>query len=241
MPPVSITFIWSTTLQPHDELLALTATERSELLAIPFIKDGAQGKLQLNDYIAFLTEAYHHVKHTVPLLMACGARLPERLEWLREAMGEYISEETGHQEWILNDIAACGADAEAVRNGRPGLPAQLLVSYAYDTIARGNPVGFMGMVLVLEGTSTAVASNAANTLRSTLNLPPKAFSYLTSHGSLDQEHTRFYATLVNRMTDAGDWEALVHGAKVFYQLYGNVFRGLDTHRSRDTEPARKCA
>ena len=228
-------------MQPHDELLALTATERSELLAIPFIQDGARGKLQLNDYIAFLTEAYHHVKHTVPLLMACGARLPERLEWLREAMGEYISEETGHQEWILNDIRACGADAEAVRNGRPGLPAELLVSYAYDTIARGNPVGFMGMVLVLEGTSTAVASNAANTLRSTLNLPPKAFSYLTSHGALDQEHTRFYATLVNRMTDAGDREALVHGAKVFYQLYGDVFRGLDARRSRNTEPARKYA
>ena len=228
-------------MQPHDQLLALTATERSELLAIPFIQDGARGKLQLSDYVAFLTEAYHHVKHTVPLLMACGARLPERLEWLREAMGEYISEETGHQEWILNDIRACGADAEAVRNGRPGVPAELLVSYAYDTIARGNPVGFMGMVLVLEGTSTAVASNAADALRNSLKLPPKAFSYLTSHGALDQEHTRFYATLVNRMTDAGDRETLVHSAKVFYQLYGNVFRGLDARRIRDAEPARKCA
>lgn len=241
MKPVSINFTWSTTLQPHDELLALTATERSELLAIPFIQDGARGKLQLHDYVAFLTEAYHHVKHTVPLLMACGARLPERLEWLREAMGEYISEETGHQEWILNDIRACGADAEAVRNGRPGMPAELLVSYAYDTIARGNPVGFMGMVLVLEGTSTAVASDAADALRNSLKLPAKAFSYLTSHGALDQEHTRFYATLVNRMTDAGDREALVHAAKVFYQLYGNVFRGLDLHRSRNAQPARKCA
>ncbi len=228
-------------MQPHDKLLALTATERSELLALPFIQDGARGKLERQDYVAFLTEAYHHVKHTVPLLMACGARIPERLEWLREAMGEYISEETGHQEWILNDIRACGADAEAVRKGRPGLPAEILVSYAYDTIARGNPVGFLGMVLVLEGTSTAVASNAADALRNSLSLPPQAFSYLTSHGALDQEHTRFYATLVNRITDTGDWEALVHGAKVFYQLYGNVFRGLDILRNQNAQPARKCA
>ena len=28
----------------------------------------------------FLDQAYHHVKHTVPLLMACGSRVPERLE-----------------------------------------------------------------------------------------------------------------------------------------------------------------
>lgn len=225
----------------HDQLLTATEHERNDLLSIPFIRDGAAGKLQLADYIAFLTEAYHHVKHTVPLLMACGARIPERLEWLREAMGEYISEETGHQEWILNDIRACGADAEAVRHGRPGIPAELLVSYAYDTIARGNPVGFLGMVLVLEGTSTAVALNAADALKQSLKLPQKAFSYLTSHGALDQEHTRFYATLVNRLTDADDRAALLHGAKVFYRLYGDVFRGLDALRMSNAQTARKCA
>jgi len=225
----------------HDELLAATEQERAGLLSIPFIRDGAAGKLRLGDYIAFLTEAYHHVKHTVPLLMACGARIPERLEWLREAMGEYISEETGHQEWILNDIRACGADAEAVRRGQPDLPAELMIAYAYDTIARGNPAGFLGMVLVLEGTSTAVALNAAEALKNSLQLPKKAFSYLTSHGALDQEHTRFYATLVNRLTEAEDRAAVVHGAKVFYRLYGDVFCGLDARRSCEAEALRKCA
>ena len=226
----------------HDELLAATEHERAELLSIPFIRDGAAGKLQLRDYVAFLTEAYHHVKHTVPLLMACGARIPERLEWLREAMGEYISEETGHQEWILNDIRACGADAEAVRHGQPDLPAELLVSYAYDTIARRNPAGFLGMVLVLEGTSTAVALHAADALRQSLQLPKKAFSYLTSHGALDQEHTKFYETLVNRLTEAEDRQAVIHGAKVFYRLYGDVFRGLDARRvGGNVDVLRKCA
>lgn len=225
----------------HDELLAATAAERKDLLSIPFIQDGAAGKLQRADYVAFLTEAYHHVKHTLPLLMACGARLPERLEWLRAAMGAYIQEETGHQEWILNDIRACGGDAEAVRNGRPGLAAELLVCYAYDTITRGNPVGFLGMVLVLEGTSTAVASHAADALQQSLQLPPQAFSYLSSHGTLDQEHTRFYATLVNRINDADDRAALLHGAHVFYRLYGDVFRALDTGSSRQPDLSRKYA
>ncbi len=224
----------------HDELMAATAAERAELLAISFIRDGAAGALQRGDYVAFLTEAYHHVKHTLPLLMACGARLPERLEWLRTAMSTYIREETGHQEWILDDIRACGADAEAVRKGTPALPAELLVAYAYDTIARGNPAGFLGMVLVLEGTSTAVALHAAAALQQSLRLPPAAFTYLTSHGELDQEHTRFFATLVNRLDDAGDRAALVHGAKVFYRLYGDVFRGLDAER-QNRELTRKCA
>ena len=225
----------------HDQLLAATTAGRDGLLAIPFIRDGAAGKLQHADYVAFLIEAYHHVKHTLPLLMACGARLPARLEWLRAAMGTYIQEETGHQEWILNDIRACGGDAEAARKGCPGLAAELLVAYAYDTIARGNPVGFLGMVLVLEGTSTAVALHAADALQQSLKLPPQAFSYLTSHGALDQEHTRFYATLVNRIDNADDRAALIHGARVFYRLYGDVFRGLDAGRNRQPVPARKYA
>jgi len=215
----------------YDELLAATEHERSELLSVDFIRDGAAGRLTKDDYVAFLGEAYHHVKHTLPLLMACGARLPARLEWLRTAMSEYISEETGHQEWILNDIHACGADPNAVRAGTPNLPAEILVAYAYDTIARVNPVGFLGMVLVLEGTSTAVASKAARALQRSLGLPSGAFTYLSSHGELDIAHTRFFESLVNRLDDMDDRATVIHCARVFYHLYGNVFRALDAKRS----------
>jgi pyrroloquinoline quinone (PQQ) biosynthesis protein C len=214
----------------YEELLAATDAERSALLALPFVRDGAAGRIDRADYVAFLSQAYHHVKHTLPLLMACGARLPERLEWLRSAMAEYIREETGHQEWILDDIRACGGDAETVRRATPDEAVELLVAYAYDVIARVNPVGFLGMVLVLEGTSTAVASRAADALQKSLRLPDTAFSYLRSHGALDVGHVRFYESLVNRIDEPQDRAMLVHCAKRFYRLYGDVFRGLDARR-----------
>ena len=203
-----------------------TAAERDHLLTAPVLQLAVDGKLELHTYIAFLTEAYHHVKHTVPLLMACGARLPERLEWLRSAIAEYIEEELGHQEWILNDLAACGADPEAVRHGQPALATELMVAYVYDRIARHNPVSFFGMVNVLEGTSIALATRAAAAIRGSLELPPAAFSYLNSHGSLDLEHMRFFEELMNRLDDAEDREAVVHTARVVYRLYGDMFRSL---------------
>jgi pyrroloquinoline quinone (PQQ) biosynthesis protein C len=221
----------------YDELLAATAHEREELLATPFIRDGAAGRLTRNDYLAFLSQAYHHVKHTLPLLMGCGARLPERLEWLRSAMTEYVKEETGHQEWILDDIRACGGDAEAVRRARPGADVEIMVAYAYDVIARSNPVGFLGMVLVLEGTSTTVATRAAAALGQSLRLPASAFTYLTSHGALDAGHIRFYASLVNRLDAEADRETLAHCARMFYRLYGGVFRALDAGRAANLEAA----
>lgn len=210
----------------YDELLDATEDVRTEFLAIPAVARGMRGEIPRSAYVAFLTEAYHHVKHTVPLLMACGAALPERLEWLRAAMGKYIEEEMGHQEWILNDIRACGADAEAVRNGRPDAATEVMVAYAYDTVRRGNPAGFLGMVFVLEGTSIRLAHQAARAIQSSLQLPERAFSYLNSHGSLDVGHMEFYSSLVNRLDDEADRQAVLHGARMFYRLYGDIFRGL---------------
>ena len=210
----------------YEQLLAATEAERNELQSLPILRAGASGQVSLTAYIAFLTEAYHHVKHTTPLLMACGARLPERYEWLRTAVAEYIEEEVGHQEWILNDIKACGGDAEAVRTGKPRVATELMVAYAYDTIARVNPVGFFGMVLVLEGTSVALATTAGKALQQSLQLGNDAFSYLSSHGSLDISHVDFYESLINRVTDPADQACLIHCAKMFYKLYGDIFRDL---------------
>jgi len=210
----------------YETLLNATREQRETLLSLPLLQAGARGEVGLDAYIAFLTEAYHHVKHTTPLLMTCGGRLPERYEWLREGMAEYIEEELGHQEWILNDIRACGADAEAVRHGKPGPATELMVAYAYDMIQRVNPIGFLGMVLVLEGTSTAIASQAGVAIQQSLGLDKKAFTYLSSHGALDVEHTAFYESLVNRINDADDLQTLIHSANMFYKLYGDIFREL---------------
>lgn len=216
----------------YQTLLQATEQERNELLSLPLITLGGKGQISLATYIAFLTQAYHHVKHTTPLLMACGGRLPGHYEWLRTAIGEYIEEEMGHQEWVLNDIAECGGDKEAVRASKTvmtqaSIATEVMVAYAYDMIHRVNPIGFFGMVLVLEGTSTAVATQAGETMMASLNLPKKAFSYLLSHGSLDISHVSFYESLVNQISDANDQAMLIHSAKVFYKLYGDIFRTIE--------------
>jgi heme oxygenase len=211
----------------YERLAAATAPERERLMAAPVIADCLQGAVSLRSYLAFLSQAYHHVRHTTPLLMSVGARLPERLAWLRRAVAEYIEEEIGHEEWILNDIAAAGGYPDEVRASPPDLPAELMVAYAYDLVNRGNPAGFFGMVFVLEGTSVALALLAADRIQQALDLPDTAFSYLRSHGTLDQEHTRQLARLLEVMTPADQAEVL-RCAKVFYRLYGDIFRALPT-------------
>jgi pyrroloquinoline quinone (PQQ) biosynthesis protein C len=210
-----------------EELVRRTGPARAGLVAIPVIQDCLAGRVTRAQYLAFLGEAYHHVSHTVPLLMACGSRLEEpTAAWLRPALAEYIAEETGHEAWILEDIAASGGDPEAVRRRGPGLATELMLAYVYDYIERRNPVGFLGMVHVLEGTSVALATQAAQAMRTALDLPESAFTYLTSHGSLDRKHVQYFASLVEQLERPADRDAVAHVAGVVYRLYGDIFRSL---------------
>ena len=210
----------------YDELNCVSEKHRDYLLSAPIISTCMSEGLSLEHYVAFLQQAYHHVKHTTPLLMATGARLPESKEWLRDAVAEYIEEELGHQEWILNDIEACGFDKEKARQSTPNISTEMMVSYAYDTINRVSPLGFFGMVHVLEGTSVNIADLAADKIQEKLSLPDQAFSYLRSHGKLDQEHVKFFECLMNRIDDVDEQAQILHSASRFYRLYGDIFREI---------------
>jgi pyrroloquinoline quinone (PQQ) biosynthesis protein C len=208
------------------QLIAETGESRNQLVNVPIVQACLAGQVSYESYMAFLHEAYHHVHHTVPLLQKCREHMPQRLDWLRGPLDEYIEEEQGHGEWILDDIRTCGGDEQAVRHGKPGAATELMVAYAYDTISRGNPVGFFGMVHVLEGTSVALALSAADQIQAHLGLPEKGLTYLRSHGTLDREHTAHFALLMDELKEPEDQAAVTHCANMFYMLYANIFRGL---------------
>lgn len=213
-----------------EQLKQHTSAAQHAMLSAPVITDVLQGYVSKQVYIAFLTQAYHHVKHTVPLLMASGGRLSAEYEWVRDAIAEYIEEEKGHQEWILNDIQACGGDPEVVRNnqdeGRVGQAIELMISYLYYNIERNNPLALFGMVWVLEGTSVSIGGQMAEKIQSTLNLPPSAMTYLVSHSVLDQEHLQFFESLMNNITRQEDKHAIIDSANMVFSLYGQMLRAL---------------
>lgn len=214
------------TMSFYQTLIKETEAARQSLYTVPQLVDGLNGNISRETYIAYLTEAYHHVRHTVRFMMAMGVRLPENRKWLHDAISEYIEEEKGHEEWILNDIAAAGGDKEKARHAIPHLETQVLVSYNYDYIARKNPLGFLGMIFMLESTSTQIANTGADAVMKNLGLPKSAFTYLYSHGALDIEHLKFFEELVNKIDDPEDQKAIIEVANNTFRLFGNLMRAL---------------
>lgn len=220
------------TMSFYEKLQKETALARQDLYSVPQLTNGLKGEISRETYIAYLTEAFHHVRHTVRFMMAMGVNLPESKKFLHDAIAEYIEEEKGHEEWILNDIAAAGGDKEAARAAAPNLETQVLVAYNYDYIARKNPVGFLGMVFMLESTSTQIANQGADAIMKGLGLPKSAFSYLYSHGALDIEHLSFYEKLVNRIDDPADQAAIIEVANNTFRLFANVLRAIPMERGQ---------
>jgi pyrroloquinoline quinone (PQQ) biosynthesis protein C len=211
----------------YQQLGAETREAREYLIGAPVIRRAMAGDVTPALYRAFLGQAYHHVKYTVPLLMAVGSRLGDDKAWLRSEIVHYVEEENGHEQWILDDIEAAGGDRVAAAAAAPHVETDAMVAYAWDVAMRRNPAGFFGMVYVLEGTSIALALEAASRVQSALALPDRAFSYLRSHGTLDREHVQHLAGILGRLDSPEDRAAVRDCARAMYWLYGNVFRSLE--------------
>jgi pyrroloquinoline quinone (PQQ) biosynthesis protein C len=209
----------------YEQLIAETAESRDAFLSIPLvqstIRNGASRKL----YLDFLAEAYHHVKHTFPLLALAASRTPDQR--YQDALVEYMDEERGHENWILNDIHAVGGDADRVRDGQGGPACRIMVAYAYYAIEHISPYAFLGSVHVLEGMSVLLADQVADAMKASLGLESDTgFTYLRTHGSLDTEHVAFFRTLVDGFSDRKTQRIIIDNARIFYRLYGSILHDL---------------
>jgi pyrroloquinoline quinone (PQQ) biosynthesis protein C len=211
----------------YDRLVSETESERIGFTSIPLIREAIRSGASRELYIDFLTQAYHHVKHTFPLLAFAAARTND--EAYQDALVEYMEEERGHEKWILDDIEAMGGNAAAVREGAPGIACQVMVGYTYYAIEWISPYAMLGSVHVLEGMSTLLADKAANAIqRSLAQGGEDGFSYLRSHGALDIEHVAFFKQLTNGITDTKTQKIVIDASKVFYRLYGDIYHELAT-------------
>ena len=209
----------------YDRLVTETTKDRETFLAIPIVQHAIHNGASRGLYLDFLTEAYHHVKHTFPLLALAASRTSD--ERYQDALVEYMEEERGHEKWILNDIRTIGGNPDAVRTRDPGMPCQIMVGYAYYAIERISPYAFLGSVHVLEGISAMLADKLADAMKKSLSLESDdGFTYLRTHGSLDTDHVAFFRTLVDGFDDPAIQRIIIDNAKIFYRLYGAIFQDL---------------
>lgn len=143
-------------------------------------------------YVAYLCAMHAVIRASVPLLHRAAERC-RRLapddpvaHPLRHYLLRHMREERGHDRWLLDDIAAAGADpAEPLRRPAPPVVARL-VGAQYYWVEHHHPVALLGYIAVLEG--NAPDARLADRLAAATGLPAAAFRTVRAHADLDQDH-----------------------------------------------------
>ena len=210
----------------YDRLQQETEAARDYLLRAPIIETVLSGDFSIYTYLAFLNQAFHHVKHTATLLELAESTLEDRHASVKTALRHYIEEEQGHEQWILEDIRQCGFDAELIEDGLAPNPIKAMTDRLFEAIGAGQGLAIFGMVQVLEGTSASLAPLVARLIREKLSLPDQALTYLTTHGELDQDHLKFFERIMNQIENVTDQQCIIDMANVVYRHYGDAYRDI---------------
>lgn len=108
------------------------------------------------------------------------------LKLFADYLERHIVEESGHDEWILNDAEVLGIQRRALLQRIPKRTALQLVGSQYYWIHHYDPVAMLGYIAVMEGTppETEFIEDVARRNK----LPLEAFSSFLLHAKIDPRH-----------------------------------------------------
>lgn len=215
----------------QDRLASAAGRCVTSLVALPWITDTLAGRITMRAYLAFLTETYHHIRHTVPLLRLARARTARSDERLRRAVHQQFVEAWGYDSLLLRDISECGGDAHVARLGRPAPATRRLIEYAYDNIEAHNPLGVFGMIYAVEATRARLAAPVARAITTALSVGPEGLRYLSARAEAGQDNLMVLERLMDHVVDPSDQAAIAEVTQTMFGLLADFLQGLPDHAS----------
>jgi pyrroloquinoline quinone (PQQ) biosynthesis protein C len=189
--------------------------------------------LTLPEYRAFLRDLYHIVWHFCPIMASAAARCGESLRGIRYELYERIEEEKGHEDWVLEDIAAVGGGANVQA---PSAPVQAMIGYNYYAAERVHPCSVLGMLYVLEVIASVYGGKAADSIARAIGRDPGkgGFRFLSSHATMDADHLAQLNVLLKTIADPAAQTAIIDSTRVNFHQFGQLFGdgGFVSHLSR---------
>jgi hypothetical protein len=154
-------------------------------------------------YPRYLVALHTMVRASVPLMQEalevtnskyldtpCGVRLAAYLT-------NHIPEESGHDEWLLEDLAQLGYPSSVATTHFPSPAVAAMVGAQYYYVRHVHPCVLLGYISVLEGypPSAAMAERGSELT----GYPKIAFRTIRKHANLDPHHKLDLETAIDEM------------------------------------------
>ena len=183
--------------------------------------------LSIERYRRLLLELYHVVWHFNPTCASAASRIGDDLRHVRYFLYDHITEEKGHEEWVMNDLEVIGVSHETVSNYCPSTRILALNGYNYWSADRRHPCSVMGMIYALEVIASVYGGPIAAAITESLLLESdKGISFITSHVSMDTEHMTKLRVILNTIDDSPAKIAITESTVVNFELFTQVLEGI---------------
>lgn len=206
------------------DLVARTDEDRRAFETNPVVVEAVAIGMSVERYRRLLVELYHVVWHFNPISAAAASRLPDKYQNIRHFLYEHMHEETGHEEWVLNDLEAIGVSRDKARREAPSTFTKTLCGYNYWSADRGHPCSSLGMMYSLEVIASVYGGTFASAMTEALLLESvRGVSFISSHASMDTEHLRELKDVLNTIEDDEARNAIVESTAVNFHHFTRMF------------------
>jgi len=209
------------------DLVARTDEARRDFETNPVVLDAVAHGMPLPRYRALLLELYHLVWHFNPICAAAASRIPDELRQVRYFLYEHMHEESGHEQWVSNDLEAVGVAHTKVLDHQPSVHTLALLGYNYWSADRRNPSSVLGMMYTLEVIASVYGGTFAEAIRQSLLLEgDRGVSFISSHATMDAEHMAELRQVLNTVGDNAAREAIVESTLVNFHHFTRMFESI---------------
>lgn len=205
------------------DLVVRTDEARRAFETHPVVLDAVAKGLSLERYRTLLLELYHVVWHFNPVSAAAASRLGDAHKQVRYFLYEHMHEESGHEEWVRNDLEAVGVSTAATEAYAPSAFTRTLVGYNYWAADRHHPCSVLGMLYTLEVIASVYGGPFASAIKEALLLEgERGVSFINSHATMDAEHMADLRKILNTLDDTPACDAVVDAALVNFHHFTRI-------------------
>ena len=213
------------------DLIAHTDEDRRAFETHPVLLAAVADGMSVERYRALLLELYHVVWNFNPVCAAAASRMgtpdDEVLQPIRHFLYEHMHEESGHENWVLNDLDAVGVALQPAREHAPSVHTLALNGYNYWAADRRHPCSVIGMLYSLEVISSVYGGPFASAIRERLLLDgDRGVSFIDSHASLDAKHIAELRLVINQISDGRAQAAVVESVKVNFHHFTRIIEAI---------------
>ena len=209
------------------DLVVRTDEARRDFETNPVVLDAVAHGMPIERYRKLLLELYHVVWHFNPVCAAAASRLQDALREVRYFLYEHMHEESGHEQWVMNDLEAVGVSQTTLHAHEPSVHTLALTGYNYWSADRRHPGSVLGMMYTLEVIASVYGGTFSSAIKESLLLEDeRGVSFISSHAELDAEHMIELRKVLNTVTDRDAQEAIVESTLFNFHHFTRLFEAI---------------